>query len=284
MLFNFFKMKKFAEKLDFKIPQELQPYIVAAILGESDTVIHTTYPVHPTGFPLIIYVYSDIPILHINGNKVYPKSRLHLAGQIYNASCAIEIKGMFGQIGFVLYPTAPYYLFHKSGEYSLNKWKDFKETSPLNIETLYHTLENCKNVIERLDILIGFLQQLHLNRLPAIKWLDQSILEIYKSNGNISQEEIAEIANISLRHFRRRFKEVIGVPPKYFCKVVQLNTVFELLNGGDTDKLHYLALDCGYYDQAHFIKDFKKLIGESPNNFLTGKHAYVKTYLGRVGV
>jgi len=68
------------------------------------------------------------------------------------------------------------------------------------------------------------------------------------------------------RHFRRIFKKVIGVAPKYFCKVIQLNTVFDMLSTSATEKLHHLALDCGYYDQSHFINDFNRLIGESPEN------------------
>ena len=275
-------MKKFAEKINYKIPYEMQQYIFATIQGESQERVHFTYPIHPTGFPLFVYVYNDIPTLHINGASVNPETRLHLAGQIYNANCAIEINGFFGQLGFILQPTAPYYLLHKTGNYSLNVWKDFKASSPESVGNLYRDLENCKSITDKLDLIIDFLKILHTKRLPPIDWLDHSLLEIYKTNGVISQEELAEISNISLRHFRRKFKEIIGVPPKYFCKVIQLNTVFEFLNIGDREKLHHLALDCGYYDQAHFIKDFKKLIGESPHNFLNGKHAYVKEYLGRV--
>lgn len=71
------------------------------------------------------------------------------------------------------------------------------------------------------------------------------------------------------------------MPPKYYCKVIQINTFFELLNSPAKEKLHHLALDCGYYDQSHFIRDFIKFIGESPEKFLNGNHAYIKTYLGR---
>jgi len=140
-------IKTFAKKLDYNIPKELQQYIVTAIQGESDIDIHITYPVLPNGFPLVINIYNDIPTLNINGNKVYPKTKLHLAGQIFEANCSIEVKGKFGQVGFVLAPATPYYLFHKTGEYSLNKWKDFKTTSPIDVGTLYEDLDNCKHVI-----------------------------------------------------------------------------------------------------------------------------------------
>ena len=92
---------------------------------------------------------------------------------------------------------------------------------------------------------------------------------------------MSDQAEISLRHFRRKFKEIIGVSPKYFCKIIQLNTVFEMLNSSDIEKTHHLALDCGYFDQAHFIRDFKKMIGSSPRKFLEGNYSFVKEYMGR---
>ncbi len=277
-------MKSFATKLDYKIPEELQQYVVAVIQGESEANIDVIYPVFPTGFPLMINIYNDIPTLHINNEIICPNSRLQVAGQIYNANVTIEIKGVFGQIGLVFYPSAPYYLFHKLGGSFLNRWCDLETSSPVSIKTLHNDLSNCQIPLDRVSMLLEFVNSLHNNRLPEIEWLDKALFKIYSLGGKISQENLAEHAKISLRHFRRKFKEIIGVSPKYFCKVIQLNTVFEMLSTNDTEKLHQLALDCGYYDQAHFIKDFKKLIDNSPVNFLNGEHSYVKTYLGRAGV
>ncbi|SFZ93414.1 AraC-type DNA-binding protein [Flaviramulus basaltis] len=274
----------FVKKLDYNIPQELQPYIVAVIQGESKSVITTTYPVHPNGFPLLINIYRDIPLLHINNQIIKPDSRLNVAGQVYNTDIQIKIDGEFGQIGFILYPSAPYYLFHKNGDYFLNQWRSFNKVSPNNTQNLYKNLTKCKLPINRVSFMLEFLKDLSANSLPKIEWLEEALIHIYQLNGIIAQETLAEKLGISLRHFRRKFKEVIGVSPKYFCKVIQLNTVFEMLNSSDTEKLHHLALDCGYYDQAHFINDFKKLIGDSPRSFLTGEHSYVRTYLGRSGI
>ncbi len=89
----------------------MQSFVITAIQGESESIIHTSYPAYPTGFPLIINIYNDLPILHINDLTIKPKSRLNITGQIHDAN--ININGKFGQIGIVLHPTAPYYLFHK---------------------------------------------------------------------------------------------------------------------------------------------------------------------------
>ncbi len=62
-------------------------------------------------------------------------------------------------------------------------------------------------------------------------------MKILENKGKIDQAELINSSKVSERHFRRIFKKVIGVPPKYFCKVIQLNTVFDLLNNSAFDKL-----------------------------------------------
>jgi AraC-like DNA-binding protein len=207
---------------------------------------------------------------------------VQIAGQIFEADISIKLQGKFGQIGLVLHPLTTYYLFHKPGSYFLNKWCNFQNAIPIEInKDLHKALLVCKSSNDRIETLLEFLKLLLKTKLPEIIWLETAIIKIYSLGGNITQEELTDQVDISLRHFRRKFKEVIGVSPKYFCKVIQLNTVFEMLNTSNTDRLHHLALDCGYYDQAHFINDFKKMIGSSPRNFLEGNYSFVKEYMGR---
>lgn len=274
--------KSFATNLSYKIPQELEKYVVAIIEGKSESNLDTVYPVFATGHPLMIYVYDSLPVISVNGVESRPTSRVQIAGQIFDADISIKLQGKFGQIGLVLHPLTTYYLFHKPGSYFLNKWCDFEEVVPTaKSKELHSALSACKTTDGRIKTILDFLKLLLETKLPEIEWLEIAIKKIYSLGGNITQEELFEQIDVSLRHSRRKFKEVVGVSPKYFCKVIQLNTVFEMLNSSETEKLHHLALDCGYYDQAHFINDFKKMIGSSPRNFLEGKESFVKEYMGR---
>jgi AraC-like DNA-binding protein len=274
--------KSFATNLSYEIPHELKKYVLSIIEGKSENKMDTLYPVFATGYPLLIYVYDSIPIIYVDGFETKPSSRVQIAGQIFDADISIKLLGKFGQIGLVLHPLTTYYLFNRPGSYFLNKWCNFQDILPIAInKDLHLALSVCKTTDDRIKILLEFLKSLLETKLPEIKWLETAIKKIYSSGGNIAQEELSVLVNISLRHFRRKFKEVVGISPKYFCKVIQLNTVFEMLNTTNTERLHHLALDCGYYDQAHFINDFKKMIGSSPRNFLEGKHSFVKDYMGR---
>lgn len=274
-------IKKFALTLDYEIPEVLKRHVIAAIYGESQEAIKVTFPVFPNGFAVLIHVYGDLPLLQVEDNSRLAPSHLNLAGQIHGTIPKMVIDGRFGQNGFLLHPLTPYYLFHIKGRCFVNEWIALEKNVDFDWTTLVKELGACKEPMERVTLLANMLMQLEKNRLPPIPWLDKCIATIYQKNGIVSINEMVALSGLSSRHFSRVFREIVGVPPKYLCKVVQLNGLFEAINSSNSDKILQLALENGYYDQSHFIHDFKKLIGDSPQRFLMGKDAYVKEYLGK---
>ncbi|TMM58758.1 helix-turn-helix domain-containing protein [Maribacter algarum] len=273
---------KLFETINYEIPIVLRPFVMAIVQGETSSAVQTSMPAPPTGFPLLIYVYNDYHKLNVNGKSFYPTSvPLNVAGQIDISGIRMEVNGVFGQIGLVLHPLAPYYLFHFPGIEISNGWKGLLKELPKNLKEHFAFLSTEVKPLENISIILEALQELLRHRMEPIEWLDATILEIFKNNGAISINELVDQTDLSTRHFRRKFKEIIGIAPKYFCKVIQLNSVFEIIKSGNSDKLHTLALDNGYYDQAHFINDFNRLIGNSPSNFLNGEFVHLRSYLGR---
>ena len=279
MLPTFF-MRLF-EKIDYEIPDDLREFVLGVVHGKTETVVTYSLPMPPSGFPLLVYIYNDFPWFLIEGKELRPQVRLNLAGQLNISKITMEIDYVLGQIGLVLHPTAIYYLFHKKGDYLLNTWKSLHEALPPKASHLFPKLKQHSEPLNYIDNILSNLIALADHRIPTIEWLDRSVASIFQCNGNISLTELVGRSGISERHFRRKFKEVIGLTPKFYCKVIQLNSVFEIIQQDSSEKLHALALDLGYYDQAHFINDFNRLIGESPVNFLNGKYSDLKSYLGR---
>ena len=71
----------------------------------------------------------------------------------------------------------------------------------------------------------------------------------------------------SPRSLQRLFREYVGVTPKWVLQRVRLHEAAERMADGDSDCAAALALDLGYFDQAHFIKDFKAIVGRSPSEY-----------------
>ena len=273
---------KLFEKIDYEIPAVLREFVLAVVQGETTSAIQTSMSAPPTGFPLLIYVYGDYPKLNVNGKSFVPTTvPLNVAGQIDISGIRMEVDGVFGQIGLVLHPLAPYYLFHIHGNEIRNSWKGLLEALPKNSKEYFSTVHRDMEPIKIIAHILEALQKQLEHRIAPIEWLDITMLEIFKNNGAVSMSDLVNKTSLSTRHFRRKFKQIVGISPKYFCKVIQLNSVFEIIKSGNEDKLHVLALDNGYYDQAHFINDFSRLIGESPVNFLNGEFVQLKSYLGR---
>ena len=105
----------------------------------------------------------------------------------------------------------------------------------------------------------------HHKGQPAI---EEALRQLYYRHREVKIDQLADQIGMSRRHFERVFRGEIGVTPKLFQRTARFNlTVRELLLSASTDTLG-VALDHGYYDQAHFIHDFQTFVGDSPAAFL----------------
>lgn len=92
---------------------------------------------------------------------------------------------------------------------------------------------------------------------------------ILNSNGLIHIDKLAAFSNMSFRNFERSFKDQVGTSPKLFARIIRFNyALTQKLKRPDINWTT-IALECGYFDQMHFIKDFKQFTGIVPNTFIT---------------
>lgn len=98
----------------------------------------------------------------------------------------------------------------------------------------------------------------------------QSCVEvIFQSQGQMGMAELADKLNINRRNMERKFTTAIGLSPKQLSRVVRLQATLKMLEQKKFTSLTSLAYENGYYDQAHFIKDFKEFTGTSPKSFFS---------------
>jgi len=73
---------------------------------------------------------------------------------------------------------------------------------------------------------------------------------------------------LSQRRFIQLFHEQVGLTPKAFCRVRRFQRILETVHGAAEVDWAGVAVDCGYYDQAHFIHDFREFSGLTPSLYL----------------
>lgn len=124
-----------------------------------------------------------------------------------------------------------------------------------------------KSSEEKIKLIETFLQ----NRLVTPESVDRvarsSVEAIMSLNGQVTVDELSEYLKINRRQLERKFASVIGLSPKQLSKIIRLQTTLKLLANKQFTSLTAVAYEGDYYDQAHFIKDFKEFTGMSPKNF-----------------
>jgi AraC-like DNA-binding protein len=115
---------------------------------------------------------------------------------------------------------------------------------------------------------IKLVEQFLISQLKDIK-TDKLIVEavklIYQTNGTIRIKDLNEKLFISQSPFEKRFRKVVGTTAKKFASIVRFNAVLNNLH--DTKSLTEICYENNFFDQAHFIKDFKHFTGDTPENF-----------------
>jgi len=86
--------------------------------------------------------------------------------------------------------------------------------------------------------------------------------------------EIIEQIGISHRRLNQLFRKEVGMTPKRLSRIYRFQEVLRNIHSGENRSWTHIAVDCGYYDQAHFIKDFQSFSGLNPGDYnpILGRH------------
>jgi len=125
----------------------------------------------------------------------------------------------------------------------------------------------------RFRILEGFLLERldeARERHPAVQY---AIRAIGDSEGAASIASIVEHTGLSARRLIATFRDEVGLPPKVYCRLTRFRRVVDQLRHVDAVDWADIAVGCGYFDQSHFIHDFRAFAGVSPSAYLRQRTA-----------
>jgi AraC-like DNA-binding protein len=80
-------------------------------------------------------------------------------------------------------------------------------------------------------------------------------------------QQLSEEIGYSQKHFIALFKQQVGISPKQYLKIMRFQKVIRAVEQNESISWSDIALESGYYDQAHFIHDFKRFSGFTPNEY-----------------
>lgn len=251
-------------RFDIYFPCErLKPFVKQLVVSENEE--EQVYKVIPDTSLVIGFQYQG-KLSYLDDNKKISLSTSGVTGlrdsyRIFNNTAGIgTVLVFFKETGAAHFFKEPLHeLFRES--VSL-------ENFMLRSELLLLEEQLCEAVSDQQRI--GLVEHFLLSRIiPSVP--DSLVLAalslIHKSKGNIKIKELAAQLYTSQSPLEKRFRKVVGASPKKFASIVRLKNLLQ--HYSPDNSLTELGYEAGFYDQAHFIKEFKVFTGETPENYFS---------------
>lgn len=249
-------------KFDKHLPTDpLKPYIKYFVVSEN--TLENEYKVFPSSGLVIGFQYKG-QLATIKDNTENKLTTAGITGvadgyKIFKNSADIgTILVYFTEIGFTHFASHP---ANELFNLSLSLDAIFDKNSVAEVEEKLTIATSDKN---RINVVEQFLAS-QLKDIQTDKLIVEAVKLIYQTNGTIRIKELNQKLFISQSPFEKRFRKVVGTTAKKFASIVRFNTVLDNLN--KTKTLTEICYENNFFDQAHFIKDFKQFTGDTPENF-----------------
>jgi AraC-like DNA-binding protein len=128
---------------------------------------------------------------------------------------------------------------------------------------------------QRLLTLESFLLRQAKRSLEPDRAISYAVSRLQQSPQFLAIRDLANMIGITQKHLISQFERIVGLRPKSFARVCKFQQVVNLIEQQKEIDWVRLANDCGYYDQAHFIKEFQAFSGLNPSSYVHQRGDYV---------
>ncbi|MFA5300796.1 MAG: helix-turn-helix domain-containing protein [Lutibacter sp.] len=220
--------------------------------------------VYPCGYTTLVFHYGSPSKFQKKNSRNYIEPNLVICGQQTNYY-DLSLSGKTGMILIVFKPHGVKSFFNFPMTELLNENLSLQELANNETNELEDKLLNSPNNTQRVIHLENFLVKrlIHNNEFERV---EHAIKIIENSKGQMKAQDIAHEVCLGIKQFERTFSAYVGVNPKKFASIVRFQNVIQP-DSKLKKSMSQLAYDNGYYDQSHFIHDFKSLTGLTPKAF-----------------
>ncbi len=219
----------------------------------------------PTGgLELMFNFASDQFLLRDDKPEAY---RHYWVSGIQKAPLIIESSGHSHLLGMRLTPLGAWRYFGAPLNQITGAVVESDQVFDAKLDLLFEQMGNAANATDRINALAKHTLD-KIARGPKVHYAVAGALQkYYTHNGVVSVGDLVAEFGISHRHFVRLFEQQVGLTPKQCGMLIRFQRVLRAIRSNPTVALGDLALDCGYYDQAHLHKEFRQFSGATPQHF-----------------
>jgi len=258
----------------------LKPYIKCFYIFESDADIEFDDTVFPSGNMEVVFNLGEGTWESSVENKLFKTPQVELWGQI-TKPLAIKSKGRHTMLGIkFLTHSAAYFFKDEIGVFN-DRVSDLCDIIGSSVKTLHSQLLEITETKRRIALIENFL----LKRLAGtgkrafrIDKVAHILTSINKSPTENSINTIASRHGITPRYLHKLIYQHTGLSPKAFNKINRFQLSLRLIARNE-QPFTSIAYDCGYFDQSHFIRDFKSFTSVTPSAYLQNKFPVNQVFL-----
>jgi AraC-like DNA-binding protein len=163
-------------------------------------------------------------------------------------------------------PAGAYRFFDLNYRNIRNKAYAFADIFGVSTQSLEEQLANTQIITKKIKLLQTFLSN-QLKKQEADSVFDYSIQRIKDTHGSISLKELERKTGYTSRWLNTKFSEKIGISPKNFASICRFQSCYALFTQNPQAFLKEKEFYNYFYDQTHFIKDFRRFTGLPPLQF-----------------
>lgn len=261
--------------LEFKPKIKLNNLIFSYYFIQNYVTTHDNIP--PLGH-LVIQFHLRNNINAFFSNYDFPIDDIMIVGQL-SKFAQINNTENSSMIGVNLKPTALFKILNTSTKPFTDKGTP---AMPYFGEEIYKLLGKLKSNIpdnEKVALLDEFFINLIADKPLLNDKFDILIDKIFEKKANITINEIKKICPISERTLQRYFNDRIGFSLKTYLRVLRNLYFFKIITQNQNKNIQEIIFEAGYYDYAHFIKDFKLMTGTTPQKYFANNEDFAKLFL-----
>lgn len=261
--------------------QKLAPFVKCFYYydAQSDTAYNDT--VFPSGNMEMIFNLGNGKWQVVKEAELQTTPPVELWGQI-TKPMTIRSIGNNIMLGIRFYPHSMAYFFKENIAGLNNSVVAADELFGPTIKTLYAKLLETGTLTGRITLLEEYLSARLLiseKKHDKIKFVGDIVTSLAQNTGSEKIGELSDRNKISSRYLTQLFSQYTGLQPKLLSKINRFQYSLSLVNNSAQD-LTSIAYDAGYFDQSHFIREFKMFTGLTPNAFASRASAMNQALAG----
>lgn len=224
--------------------------------------ISPIYRFVPTHTRFLCFYLEDKVLVKKHGEDFKLKPRSMIIGP-QTTPVTLDLGSRHKDVVVCLKPSGMYRLLGIPLHTIVDKDYDARLVLGFEVDVVIDQLSNAKTD----DLKNQIIQKYLISKLDSLKAalpFDMAMLELVRNTGNLRIESVATHACLSLKQFERESLKRIGIPPKFYSRMIRFSHAYKLKELNPNMSWSSITYQCGYFDQMHLIRDFKFFAGSTP--------------------